>query len=266
MHVLIVQAHPEPGSFNGALTRVATERLGALGHDVEISDLYRDGFDPVERAAHYADRADADLFAPLAEQRRAGERGTLPREVVREIHRLERADLVILQFPLWWHGPPAILKGWFDRVMVSGCLYSSRMRYDSGYFRGKRALVSLTTGAPEASFDPGGRGGDIELLLWPVHYSLHYMGFEVLQPFLSFGVAGHGYQYVPDGEQAAQLRDRLADWEVRLARLSTEMPLEFHGWSDWDEAGRLRSGKPVETSAFRFRTDTTTSARSRGTG
>src|SRR6056297_3040885 len=53
---------------------------------------------------------------------------------------------VILQFPLWWHGPPAILKGWFDRTFPSGGVYTSRMRYDDGFFKGKQAVLSVTAG------------------------------------------------------------------------------------------------------------------------
>lgn len=134
MHALIVFAHPEPASFNGTLKDAAAARLEALGHTVEVSDLYGEAFDPVEGAAHYADRQDPDHFAALAEQRHAGQRGTLPADVRREIARIERADLVIFQFPLWWHAQPAILKGWFDRVFVNGLLYSGSKRYDRGFF------------------------------------------------------------------------------------------------------------------------------------
>jgi NAD(P)H dehydrogenase (quinone) len=98
-----------------------------------------------------------------------------------------------------------MLKGWMDRVFVSGGLYTSRMRYDAGYFRGRRAQVSITTGAPKAAFGPGSRGGDFDTMLWPIHYSLHYMGFSVLPPFISYGVQGHGYSY----ENKSSLQDRL---------------------------------------------------------
>ncbi|WPZ13841.1 NAD(P)H-dependent oxidoreductase [Nitratireductor rhodophyticola] len=253
MHALIVFAHPEPASFNGTLKDAAAARLEALGHTVEVSDLYGEAFDPVEGAAHYADRQDPDHFAALAEQRHAGQRGTLPADVRREIARIERADLVIFQFPLWWHAQPAILKGWFDRVFVNGLLYSGSKRYDRGFFRGRRAVLSVTTGAPETSFAPGGRSGDIELLLWPIHYSLNYMGFSVLPPFLTFGVAGHGYRYDDDQEKALRLNASRAAWEARLETLPQEAALPFPGWNDWDEAGLPRPGAPVD-GALRFRT------------
>lgn len=237
MHTHIVHVHPEPASYNGALTRTAMRALQKQGGTVTVSDLYRTDFDPVERAGHYANRAATDSFAALNEQRQAWATGTLPENVAAEICHLERADLVILQFPLWWHGPPAMLKGWMDRVFVSGGLYTSRMRYDAGYFRGRRALVSVTTGAPRAAFGPNSRGGDLETMLWPVHYSMHYMGFSVLPPFVSYGVQGHGYRYEEESSLHDRLERNLDDWHARLSHLDDEEPLSFPGWSDWKEDG-----------------------------
>lgn len=240
MHVLIVQAHPEATSFNGQLTSKARIALEASGHSVTISDLYAERFDPLEAGGHYRDRIDASRFVPLAEQRHASENKTLPFDVLAEIEKLEAADVLVLQFPLWWHGPPAILKGWFDRVFVSGKIYKSRQRYDTGYFRGKRALVSVTTGAPETAFGSGARGGDMDVMLWPIHYSLHYLGFSVLPPQCHFEASGHGFDYGSDAETKRRLRDDIDNWARRVVRLSDEQPLSFPGWADWDGAGRAK--------------------------
>ncbi|WP_321948095.1 NAD(P)H-dependent oxidoreductase [Burkholderia cenocepacia] len=244
MHTLIVHCHPEPRSFNAALRDTAARTMRALGHDVEVSDLYADGFDPVEAPRHYPCRANADVFSALVEQRHASTHATLPADARREIARLEQADLVVFQFPVWWHAPPAMLKGWFDRVFVNGGLYTGSRRYDRGHFRGRRAICSVTTGAPAATFGPGGRSGDIGLLLWPIHYSLHYMGYDVLSPVLAHGVqdAHGGYAYQDDAALAAELaahRDTLAR---RLANWQTDRPLRFPGWDDWDEHGTLKPG------------------------
>jgi len=238
MHALIVHCHPEPRSFNATLTETAAATLRGHGHTVEISDLYAEKFDPVEAARHYPERADHACFAPLAEQRHAFRGGTLAADVQREIARLERADLVVLQFPLWWHAQPAMLKGWFDRVFVSGGLYTSTMRYDQGYFRGKRAIVSVTTGAPADAFAPRGRGGHLDTLLWPVQYSLHYMGFSVLPPFAAHGIQGHGYAYTDAARFAARLDRLRRAWAERLTTLDSTAPLDFPGWNDWDASGR----------------------------
>lgn len=237
MHTHIVHAHPEPNSYNGALTRAAKILLEHLGGTVTTSDLYESGFDPIESARHYADRTQPDRFAPLAEQRHAWNTNTLPKDILMEIGNLERADLVILQFPLWWHGPPAILKGWMDRLFVSGGLYTSRMRYGAGYFRGKRAIVSVTTGAPRAAFGPGSRGGDFETMLWPLQYSMHYMGFSVLPPFISYGVQGHGYSYEDKSSLEERLSENIEAWASHLSKLEDVEPLWFPDWSDWNEDG-----------------------------
>ncbi|APE29620.1 NADPH quinone oxidoreductase [Halomonas aestuarii] len=245
MNVLIVLAHPERASFNGGLADVAKEALQGAGHRVELDDLYQEGFDPVERAGHYAERVDEGYFAPLTEQRAHYERGPLPPEVQREIGRLEWADLVIFQFPLWWHAQPAILKGWFDRVLVYGGLYSGSRRYDRGHFRGKQALCSVTTGSPEQAFMPFGRAGNMVEWLWPMHSSLYYVGFDVLAPQVSYGVQGGGIRYQDDGVFKEQLEQKKSLWAERLPTLSSESPIPFTAWDDWNDNGVLKHAHPM---------------------
>lgn len=242
MHALVVIAHPEPLSFNAVLKDVAVQTLSELGATVEVSDLYLDQFEPVEGGFRYEPRVDEACFSPLVEQAQAWKCDRLPADVKREIERLEAADLVIFQFPMWWHAQPAILKGWFDRVFVNGGLYSSRMRYDRGYFRGKRAVCSVTVGAAACVLGPGSRGSDIETLLWPIQYSLYYMGFHVLPAFVASGMPGPGYNRGRAAEVDEKLERYKREWERRVSRLNQELPIEFPGWDDWDEDGRARAG------------------------
>ncbi len=114
MNVLIVFCHPEPKSFNGSLKDKAIQVFEETEAVVEVSDLYVEGFDPVEKQENYASRINAETFEPLSEQRHSYKTDTLPLDVKREIERLKKADLVIFQFPLWWHQQPAMIKGWFD--------------------------------------------------------------------------------------------------------------------------------------------------------
>ena len=101
---------------------------------------------------------------------------------------MDRADLVILQYPMWWHLPPAMLKGWLDRVLIYGEVYASKKRSEKGRFVGKRAMLSLTVGTSQETYAFDGRSGDIDLLLWPVNFSLAYVGYTVLSPFIAYGV------------------------------------------------------------------------------
>ena len=245
MNVLIVLAHPERTSFNGGLTDAAKASLERAGHSVELDDLYQEGFDPVERAGHYSDRVDESYFAPLTEQRAHYERGSLTPEVKREISRLEWADLVIFQFPLWWHAQPAILKGWFDRVLVYGGLYSGSRRYNRGHFQGKKAICSVTTGSPEQAFMPLGRAGNMVEWLWPMHSSLYYVGFDVMAPQVSYGIQGGGIRYQDEAQFTAKLEQYKTLWAERLPGLFTESAIPFSGWEDWDVNGILKSTQPI---------------------
>ena len=126
MHAHFVLAHPEPKSFNAHLVRVGTGAFASKGWTTSVSDLYAAAFDPCERPEHYASRLDAKRFDAQAEQRHASTSASLPRAVIDELASLDRADVLVLQYPMWWHLPPAILKGWFDRVLAYGEVYASR--------------------------------------------------------------------------------------------------------------------------------------------
>ncbi|MAL97271.1 MAG: NADPH quinone oxidoreductase [Alteromonadaceae bacterium] len=245
MNVLIVLAHPERASFNGGLADVAKQRLEEVGHLVELDDLYREDFDPVERASWYCQRMDESVFKPLTEQRAHYEQNVLPDDVRNEIGRLDWADLAIFQFPLWWHAQPAILKGWFDRVLVYGGLYSGRMRYNHGYFTGKRAVLSVTTGSPEQAFMPFGRAGNMVEWLWPMHSSLYYVGYEVLAPHVSYGIQGGGISYQQEDSFQQHLEAAMDAWASRLPGLEHESGIPFTGWEDWDTAGTLKPSHPM---------------------
>ncbi len=138
---------------------------------------------------------------------------------------------------------PAILKGWLDRVLVYGGLYTSRMRYDAGYFSGRRAMVSVTTGGPEATFAFNGRNGDIDHLLWPMNFTLYYMGYSVLPPFVAYGIKG-GIRYSAPDSIPARLQGCKGALGERLGGLEQSEPLRFNGWEDWDESGCLKPGVP----------------------
>lgn len=238
MNILIVFCHPEPSSFNAALKNAAIETFTNLGHSVDVSDLYGEEFDPVEKASHYQNRLILERFEPLLEQRNACSTEALPEDVVREIERLKKCDLVIFQFPMWWHQQPAMLKGWCDRVFVAGGLYTSKMRYSSGIFKGKQAICSVTSGAPISTFTERGRaGGTIETLLHPLNYSLHYMGFTVLRPQLFTEIQGSGFTYRSTDEFEKHLLSCLEDWQGILVNIDQRKTLSFPGWNDWDEKG-----------------------------
>jgi len=130
MNVLLVLAHPERRSFNGAMFDTAQATLQSAGHTDVTSDLYRMGFDPISSRRNFVSVKDADYLKLQVEEMWASEVGGFAPDLEAEIAKIEAADLMIWQFPLWWFGMPAILKGWVDRVFAMGRTYGNGHIYD----------------------------------------------------------------------------------------------------------------------------------------
>ncbi len=138
MNILIVHAHPEPKSFTSSLKNTAKENLEKQGHYVEISDLYEMNFNPVASQLDFESLNQTYYFNYALEQRHAQKNQTLAQDIQIEIDKVKRADLVIFSFPLYWTSVPAILKGWIDRVFVSGLFYGGKRFYNHGGMTGKK--------------------------------------------------------------------------------------------------------------------------------
>ncbi|BCX18205.1 MAG: NAD(P)H quinone oxidoreductase [Geminicoccaceae bacterium] len=226
MKVLLVHAHPEPRSFCAALKDRAVATLERLGHAVTVSDLYAMRFDPVAKAADFAQRRDPDYLNYALEQRHAFETGTLAPDVAAELDELRAADLLILVFPLWWFSVPAILKGWIDRVFLSGPLYGGRRFYDRGGLSGKRATCLITTGSRAHMLEAGGIHGPLEgMLRHLLQGTLGYVGFRVLPPFVAW--------HVPYVDEAAR-RGFLEALDRYLEGLDRLEPLPMPSLDEFD--------------------------------
>lgn len=188
MHALFVYAHPEPTSFTGALKDAGVAALEGAGHTVAVSDLYAEQFDPVAGRHDFAAAADPARFHYQTEQAHAQETHGFAADLVREQQRFLQADLVVWLYPIWWGGMPAIMKGWFDRVLAFGFAYADGRRYDSGFFPNKRGLQCLSTGGTQERFSDAGVYGDIGKVLWPSQrLMIEYLGMEALPPFVAYG-------------------------------------------------------------------------------
>ncbi|GAA6181374.1 NAD(P)H-dependent oxidoreductase [Shimia sp. NS0008-38b] len=237
---LLVLAHPSRKSFNGAWAEASAAACEAAGHKVLWSDLSAHQFDAVEGARHFG-QDPSGQFDPLKAHEAAVAEGMLPRDTAAEVEKIKAADLIIFHFPLWWFAPPAVLKGWFDRVLVHGDLHRVEDRFDTGLCRGKRALFCVTTGASAAECGPGGKEGDVNMLLWPSAYTLRYLGMDVYVPEVVHSV--HGY-FAGAEEAALQARlGRVLDGQAELVDgLGKRALLPFNADSDFDENGRLKAG------------------------
>ncbi|MEQ9607271.1 MAG: NAD(P)H-dependent oxidoreductase [Kiloniellaceae bacterium] len=238
MKIFIVHAHPEPCSFNGALTDTACTHLARGGYDVVVSDLYAMDWRARSDRANFTSIADASYFKQQAEEAHATELSTFAPDIVQEQEKLFACNVLILQFPLWWFSMPALLKGWVDRVFAMGRVYGGGHWYERGRLEGRRAMVSVTTGGPSSMYGPDGLNGDINMLLYPIqHGILRFVGFDVLPPFIV---------WEPALISAEKRRAYLAAYEQRLDHLLKLEPLQFPELDQYDPTTfRLRTPPPA---------------------
>lgn len=233
MKVLIVFAHPESKSFNAALKDTAVETLLSLGHEVEVSDLYKMGWkSQIDEKDIPGSRLNDSIFTVHEEQEHMENTTGATLDVRKEQEKLVWCDMLVFQFPIWWFSMPAILKGWVDRTFTRGFAYKTGRKYSSGIFKGKRAMICATTGTAGSLYAPDGIDGDINHILWPIHNGIfHYTGFDVLPPQMV---------WMPGNLTESEREAALESWAIRIGSIENEEPLFFHGREDYTSEQRLR--------------------------
>jgi putative NADPH-quinone reductase len=131
MKVSIILGHQHAGSFNHAIAETAKRTLEASGHTVNFHDLYAEGFDPILRHEEVARDAELD---PV---------------IKAHCTELAEADGIIVIHPNWWAMPPAMLKGWLDRVLRQGVAYKFTDKGPVGLLKADWALVFTTSNTPK---------------------------------------------------------------------------------------------------------------------
>ncbi|NPD70248.1 NAD(P)H-dependent oxidoreductase (plasmid) [Lichenicola cladoniae] len=243
MKYLIIYAHPEPSSLSGYLKSRAVEALLAAGHEVIVSDLYEMRWKAVADRNDFPEGADTD--GPLNYSRRSGEAfatGTQSPDVMEEQRKLLWADNVVVQFPIWWYGMPAILKGWVDRVYAYGFAYGIGphggpqwgKRFGEGVMSGRRAMIAMTVGGRMAHYGPRGVNGAMDDLLWPIqHGVLFYPGFTIVPPtvFYEVGCA-----------KAAAIENMTVHYIDRLLTIANTdpVPLRWQNGGDYNDVQVLK--------------------------
>lgn len=201
-------------------------RFEAQGHAVTVSDLYAKQFNPVASAADFPERSNPDYLVYALEQRHAQKNNALPDDIAEELALLQKCDLLILNFPLYWFSLPAILKGWIDRVFLSGVVYGGRNFYDRGLMKGKQAWLTFTLGGREHMFGDDAVHGDLNTMLRPVlRGSLGYAGFDVLEPFAAY--------HVPYISQEARV-EMLEQLDTAVDTLNTRARITYPSLDDFD--------------------------------
>ena len=234
MNILLVHAHPESNSLNGAMKDFTLQRLKNAGHLVKVSDLYGMQWKAVVDAADTTQRLSTTRFDAAFESRHAFENGFQSEDITGEQEKLLWADAVILQFPLWWYSMPAILKGWIERVYAFGFAYGVGEhsdthwgdRFGEGTLAGKRAMLMVTAGGWESHYGPRGINGPIDDMFYPIqHGILFYPGFDVMPPFVVYRAGSI------DESRFAQICDQLGQ---RLDTLFSADPIPFRAQNKGD--------------------------------
>ncbi|MBN2466513.1 MAG: NAD(P)H-dependent oxidoreductase [Deltaproteobacteria bacterium] len=142
MKVLVVYAHPNPKSFNHAVLESFTKGLADAGHRFDLVDLYDIGFNPC---------LSQDDFDRLAKRE-------TPDDIKIQQEKVTDADGLAFIHPIWWTGPPAILKGWIDRVFFMGFAYNidEKTGHYAGLLKHRKAMVIGTAAASETEAKAAG--------------------------------------------------------------------------------------------------------------
>jgi NAD(P)H dehydrogenase (quinone) len=214
MNVLIVYAHQEPTSLTAAMKNTTMDVLSRQGHSVVISDLYAQGFSAVAQKWDFVTTS-GKHFNYMLEQRHAAQLDfAFSPDIVGEIEKIQQASLILFIFPMWWYSVPAIMKGWFDRVLAMGVAWDTGRIYEKGLLRGKQAMLITTAGAPAEFFKREGRHrAAVNDILHPIHHTtLGFCGLNVHEPFVALNVLG----------SAPQMLDKaLEDLKFRVENLAT---------------------------------------------
>ena len=136
MRILVVFSHPKRESFTGKLLESFVQGLEDAGHEVEIADLYAEGFQPLLIPEDYAQWHDRPM----------------PDDVLREQARVDRSDGIALVFPIWWWSMPAMLKGWFDRVFSAGWAYAEEYDPEGSLLRSRKFVLLCPAGSSERQY------------------------------------------------------------------------------------------------------------------
>jgi len=208
VNVLIVYAHDEPTSYTAAMKNVAIRVLGERGHSVVVSDLYAQGFSAIAQKWDFVTTSGHHYNYMLEQKHAANLDLAFSPDILAEIQKMRAAELLLFITPIWWFSVPAIMKGWFDRVLAMGVAWDGGQIYEKGLMRGKQAMVITAAGGPADFYRPEGRHGATAVqILHPInHGTLAFCGMSVHEPFVKLGVLGSPQAELENGLRELQFR------------------------------------------------------------
>lgn len=161
MKALIIFAHPNPKSYNGAVLETVKNALNEVKADYKVKDLYAMNWNPL-------------LSTEDMKQIYSGQ---VPPDIAAEQEAVRQADTIVFIYPIWWFEQPAILKGWIDRVFTHGFAYrQADQGMIEGLLKGKTAICLTTSGANEQNMRENGILDAIKTCM--LNGTLKFCGFE----------------------------------------------------------------------------------------
>ncbi|MGH7157209.1 MAG: NAD(P)H-dependent oxidoreductase, partial [Candidatus Saccharimonadales bacterium] len=161
-----------------------------------VSDLYGQGFSAVAQKWDFVTTTGGHFNYELEQKHAAKLEMSFSPDILGEIQKLQAANLVIFITPIWWLSVPAILKGWFDRVLAMGVAWDEGKIYENGLMRGKQAMVIAAAGNPADYFKENGRyKATPSQVLYPItHGTLAACGFNIQEPYVALNILGANQQ------------------------------------------------------------------------
>ncbi len=163
-----------------------------LGERVVVSDLYQMQFRAVGSKHDFSQLSKAQYYKYPIEQLYAHQHGHFIPELTKEMNKMAEADLLIFNFPLWWFGMPAILKGWVDRVLAYGFAYGGNYgMHANGRFKDRKAILAVTTGSPQHFYtEKGVHKRSLEEILRNIQEGIFQLvGYQTYDPFIAYSVS-----------------------------------------------------------------------------
>jgi NAD(P)H dehydrogenase (quinone) len=234
MNIYIILAHPEEKSFNSSLASAQREALINSGHQVRYKNLYREHFNPLLTREDFPHISKQQHIQFPTAQCEAFKKKTTVNDIAEEHENLIWADAVIIQFPLWLYGMPAILKGWCERVLSEGFAHepAKNLWFENGGMSDTRLLLSLTTNGKRITFTSRGRHGSLDIILWPILNAFWFAGFKIVEPFIAFDVI----------RSTNQQRTEMINQSVKKAlTIKDASLLEVHPLNDYERNGILKA-------------------------
>jgi NAD(P)H dehydrogenase (quinone) len=214
MNILLMSAHDDTKSFVAALQNSALSVLERTENKIIVTDLYSQSFNPVASMLDFKTSSGTHANYMFEQQRAVNIGNGFSPDIEAEMQKVKDADMIVIHFPLWWGSVPAILKGWFDRVLAMGFAWDSDNRYEKGLMKGKKVFLVVSAGDPESYYSTEGmhKATVSQHIYGITHGTLAFCGFDVLKPYIIHNVTAASRE---------ELESRIDEYRIILDSLST---------------------------------------------